>query len=173
MNGTIEFNYYGVSLRYNSDSGKCWRKIESKGWKLITPGTEKGYTCFSAKGRNLKLHRVVAEVFINGGNPLTPQQDVDHIKQADGSHAQDSLSNLRICSRSQNLMNQRIACNNKSGYKGVSLHKPANKWTATISSCGRRKHLGYFTTPEAAALAYNVAASNYFGEFAFLNPIPS
>ena len=169
MNGAIEFNYCEVSLRYNPDSGKCWRKIESKGWKLITPGTEKGYTCFSAKGRNLKLHRVVAEVFINGGNPLTPQQDVDHIKRADGSHAQDSLSNLRICSRSQNLINQTIRSTNTSGYKGVSWHKPVNQWRAQITSCGRHKYLGLFTTPEAAALAYDKAAKGLHGEFANLN----
>ena len=171
MNEITEFTYRGVRLKYNPETGECWKKLRVSGWKLITPGNNGGvYTQLTICGKHCRLHRIIAEVFLNGGKPLTAtQQDVDHIQQADGSHAQDRLSNLRIASRSQNLMNQRIYRNNTSGYKGVYWDKTTGKWAARIMSQGRRKFLGSFTTPEAAALAYDKAAKELHGEFAKLN----
>lgn len=169
MKETTEFNYRGTQFRYNAETGHCWRQWKNGDWVLITPGTLNGYTCLNICGKTCRLHRIIAEAFLNDGKPLTPQQDVDHIEHADGSHAQDSLSNLRIVSRSQNSMNRAINSNSKSGYKGVSWKKTINKWQVKIGSCGRTKHLGYFTTPEAAALAYDKAAKELHGEFAKLN----
>ena len=64
---------------------------------------------------------------------------------------------------------------NTSGYRGVSYYKPTNKWHASIEikQGGKRKaiHLGYFDTPEAAALAYNEAAMRFQGERAVLNAV--
>ena len=168
MKIVTEFTYGGVQLRYNSETGECWRAFQNGVWKLLLP-TSNRYTNLWAGGKDRHLHRIIAEVFLNGGKPLTATQQVDHIKHADGSHAQDRLSNLRIVSRSQNLMNQTIRSTNTSGYKGVSLHKASGKWRADITSCGRCKYLGSFTTPEAAALAYDKAAKVLHGEFAKLN----
>ena len=164
-----EFTYGGVQLRYNPETGECWRKLRVSGWKLITPGNNAVYTAIGICGRLFKFHRIIAEVFLNGGKPLTATQQVDHIQRADGSHAQDRLSNLRIVSSSQNKINQSIRSTNTSGYKGVTLRKTSGKWQAEIMSQGRRKFLGSFTTPEAAALAYDLAAKNLHGEFANLN----
>ena len=169
MQETTEFNYRGTQLRYNSETGQCWKPGNNGEWVLTTPGTNGKYARLGIGTKRVYLHRIVAEVFLNGGKPLTAQQEVDHIQPADGSHAQDRLSNLRIVSHRQNLQNRRINHNNTSGYKGVSLHKPANKWVAQIVSCGRTKYLGLFTTPEAAALAYDNAAKQLHGEFAKLN----
>ena len=168
MNTITEFTYRDVSLKYNPETGECWRAFQNSVWKLLLPA-KNGYTRLWAGNRLYKLHRIIAEVFLNAGKPLTPQQDVDHIQPADGSHAQDRLSNLRIASRSQNLMNQTIRSNNTSGYKGVSWQKTVNQWKAQIVSCGRHKYLGLFATPEAAALAYDKAAKELHGEFAQLN----
>lgn len=41
-----------------------------------------------------------------------------------------------------------------SEYKGVSFHKLRNKWTATITVNGKRKHIGYFRTDLEAHEAY-------------------
>ena len=162
-----EFTYGGVQLRYNPETGECWKRARL-GWVLLIPGTD-GYTRIIIAGKHMTLHRVLAEIFLNMGKPLDAGQMVDHKEPRDGSHAQDRLSNLRIASNSQNLMNRGINRNNKSGYKGVFLHKPTGKWQAQIMSGGRHKYLGYFTTPEAAALAYDKAARELHGEFAKLN----
>ena len=165
------FVYQGVKLAYSPETGMCWRVDGRDGnWKLVTPGTAKGtYTHLGIGGRMWLLHRIVAEVFLNVGKPLTAQQDVDHIQQADGSHYQDRLINLRICSRSENNWNRKLSLNNTSGYKGVSWHKLMGKWRAKILLRGKSQHLGYFQTPEAAAKAYDAAAIYHFGEFALTN----
>ena len=170
MKETTEFNYRGTQLRYNPETGECWRKLSAGGWKLIKPGTEAGVdTRFKICGKLYRLSRIIAEVFLNGGKPLTPKQEAGHIKRADGSHAQDRLSNLRIVSRSQNLTNQSIRSTNTSGYKGVSWQKNAGKWKAQVVSKGKTRYLGLFTTPEAAASAYDEVAKELHGEFARLN----
>ena len=170
MKLVTEFTYMGVNLKYNPETGECWKQWKGVDWVLTTPGTLNGkYTRLVIGTNTLLLHRLVAEVFLNAGKPLTPQQHVDHIEHADGSHAQDRLSNLRIVSRSQNGMNQVISSNNTSGYKGVTWHKRNGKWQARIMTYGRHKYLGLFTTPEAAALAYDRAAKKLHGEFAKLN----
>ena len=172
MNGAIEFSYRGLGLRYNPETGQCWKKPRGM-WKLIKPGMMRGYTVTRVGESQVPLHRIVAEVFLNDGKPLTAKQLVDHKKHIDGTHQQDKLSNLRICSQSENQQNQKLRLHHSSIYKGVSWHRRSGKWQAAIKTSGKLKYLGDFTTQEAAALAYNVAASNYFGEFAFLNPIPS
>lgn len=54
-----------------------------------------------------------------------------------------------------------------SGYKGVNWHKSA--WRAYIAVGGKQRHLGSFTDPWEAALAYNVAARAAWGESAYQN----
>jgi hypothetical protein len=52
--------------------------------------------------------------------------------------------------------------------KGVSQHNrvKAGPFYARIKANGKTVHLGYFSTPEEAAAAYDAAAKNLFGEFA-------
>ena len=40
---------------------------------------------------------------------------------------------------------------------GVYFHKPSGKFRARLNINGKRKHLGYFTTPEEAFQAYKLA----------------
>lgn len=91
--------------------------------------------------------------------------EVDHI---DGNGLNNQRSNLRICTRTQNRQNVGAMKNNKSGYKGVSLHKATNKWLAQIRVDGKHHHLGLFTNPEEASKAYIQACKKYHGEFANL-----
>lgn len=47
----------------------------------------------------------------------------------------------------------------QSGYVGVAYHRHSGKWYASISVQGKRRSLGYYDTPEAAAAAYQAAAA--------------
>jgi hypothetical protein len=78
-------------------------------------------------------------------------------------------SNLRICTKSQNGANtfRRPARKKASKFKGVSTVN--GKWRARIKVNGVQSHLGVFSTPEAAARAYDEAAARIFGEFARTN----
>ena len=163
------FYYLGVPIGYSPTTGVCCKASSDGRWKLVTPGTGYGYTQLKVGDKTLHLHRIVAEIFLNAGQPLRREQQVDHIKSVDGSHAQDKLSNLRICSQSENQRNQQLRWNNVSRYKGVSLIKRYRKWQASIRISGKNKNLGLFHTPEAAAQAYDTAALQHFGEFACTN----
>ena len=76
------------------------------------------------------------------------------------------LSNLRLCTRSQNNANMRP----RVGYKGVRFTR--NGWQAETKIDGKYIYIGRYKTAEEAAIAYNQKTSELFGEFAFNNIIP-
>jgi len=75
-------------------------------------------------------------------------------------------ANLRLATRSENLRNRAVHCNNTSGYRGVRWKPARRKWVANITLNGQQHHLGYHATPEAAHQAYCAAARELHGEFA-------
>lgn len=91
---------------------------------------------------------------------------IDH---ANGDGLDNRRANLRPATNSENSRNRRRRTDNTSGYKGVSLHKRIGRWQAYICADGRQTSLGYFDDPTEAALAYDRAAVQTFGEFARLN----
>lgn len=107
--------------------------------------------------RWIRMHRLITDA--------PDKMEVDHIN---GNGLDNRRSNLRICTHKQNSHNTRKRKDNRSGYKGVGWHTQHNKWRARIVVDGRQKHLGLFDTPEQAAIAYNTAAEQFFGEFAHI-----
>ena len=94
-------------------------------------------------------------------------KEVDHINH---NGLDNRRSNLRICSRSENLRNGRGRRKpHSSKYKGVSWHKRDRKWIPLIKVNGKQTYLGRFGSEEDARDAYDRAAKKYFGEFARLN----
>lgn len=81
-------------------------------------------------------------------------------------------SNLLVCSRQQKeRMRPKSKQKYTSKYKGVSWRKQSNKWNAKIYVEKKHIHLGLFLREEDAALEYNHAAIQYFGEDAYINKI--
>jgi len=80
-------------------------------------------------------------------------------------------SNLRVCTNSQNLMNQRPQKRSKhSKFKGVSYNFRRKKWAAYIDVNRKRTWIGCaFLSEIDAANAYNEAAIKHHGEFCRLN----
>ena len=58
-----------------------------------------------------------------------------------------------------------------SEFKGVSFSKADGKWKAGIEVNGHAMNLGHFDTEGAAALAYNAAAREHFGEMTYQNQV--
>jgi AP2 domain. len=111
---------------------------------------------------NIFMHREIMNTPIG--------MDTDHIN---GEGFDNRKANLRIVTRSQNLMNRAILKNNKTGHKGVFLDNRNRRkykiWQATISFNKKRLELGHFYTKEDAIHAYDEAAKKFHGEFAYKN----
>jgi hypothetical protein len=113
---------------------------------------------FNRGGRrwSVRMHTLIT------GWPL-----VDHIN---GNGLDNRRSNLRPADNSQNTANSRVRSDSRTGLTGVSRRR--NRWAARVGipgSGGQRLFLGVFDTPEEAALAYDRAALEHFGEYARLN----
>ena len=121
----------------------------------------KGHLNVQVDGRLYAAHRLVF-LMHHGWLP----REIDHENRI---KTDNRIGNLRPCSRSQNTGNVGLRSINITGFKGIWFAKHANRWRAAIKVHGVSKHLGYFDTPEAAALAYDKAASVHYGDFAHLN----
>ncbi len=88
--------------------------------------------------------------------------EVDHINR---DRADNRWSNLRACTRSENLANRMAWSRNGLGLKGVG-QLPSGKFKAEIRVNKKTHYLGVFGTAEEAHAAYVSAASVAFGKFA-------
>jgi hypothetical protein len=116
------------------------------------------YAAARIAGRQMFLHRFVLNT--------EPCALVDHRNRI-GLDCRKA--NLRLATASENAFNRKRDARNTSGFKGVSFHAQTQKWRALIKVGEVWHSLGLHVTPEAAALAYDAAAREHFGEFARLN----
>jgi hypothetical protein len=110
------------------------------------------------KRYNLYLHRFLMKV-------TDRKIEVDHSNH-NGLDCQKH--NLRVVTHLQNGRNRR-KLKGFSQHKGVVWNKEHEKWTAGIMVNGEAKFLGGFAFETDAALAYDAAAREHFGEFAHTN----
>lgn len=125
-----------------------------------------GYIVLNKDGKQELLHRYLMK--------CPEGMTVDH---RDGRRYNCKKNNLRLATYSQNNYNtgKKIFLNGTSSkYKGVYYVKGAHrhkKWWAYITVVKKRISLGYYQYEEDAAVAYNIGAMIYHGEFAKLNPL--
>jgi len=97
---------------------------------------------------------------------LTGWSMVDHANR-DG--LDNRRANLRPATRSQNARNRTVRSDSVSGFKGVYWDARAQRWEARIYVAGRGIWLGRFDDLVDAARAYDAAAREHYGEYAWLN----
>lgn len=94
---------------------------------------------------------------------------VDHIN---GNRIDNRKENLRLCSRNENAKNRKLNKSNNTGYKGVSKSRNKyKKWKTIIGVNNKKLTIGTYSSIIDAAIAYNIAAEKYHGNFARLNVI--
>lgn len=111
-----------------------------------------GYRLISYLGRYRYAHRL-AWFAVHGE---MPSGEIDHIN---GNRDDNRIANLRLVTRSQNMMNAAIG-------KGWHWHKKQQRWQALIRVGGERKYLGQFKTEAEAQAAYEKARAELHGRFA-------
>ena len=139
-------------------SNKDFERVNKYKWLL----TDKKYV--RRNNSKLSLHRFILNAPKN--------MQVDHINH---NTLDNRKQNLRLCTQSQNQMNQARHKKTLSKYKGVDLaewkykNKVYQYWRARIQINGKPILLGLFKSEIQAARGYDKAAKELFGEFAFIN----
>lgn len=118
-----------------------------------------GYAVRSSLGMKVLMHR-----FILG----LGAEDREHVDHVNHDKLDNRECNLRRCSNAENTHNQK-AKGGSSRFKGVYWNKAKRKWRAQIKFGGKEHNLGNFSSEEDAAVAYDRAAVEHFGEFACTN----
>lgn len=108
--------------------------------------------------KNIYMHRDILGALAH--------QEVDH---KDRNGLNNTKSNLRLCTKSQNNANIRRR-RPASGFSGVYFDpKCSRPWIARCWVGGRSNHLGCFSDATSAAIARDAFVRDHWGEFAVLN----
>lgn len=135
---------------YDEETGFITRKTtagNSKKGTVIKTDSSAGYYRVLIDGQRYYVHQI-AWVLLHGH---WPKDQIDHI---DNNRKNNAAKNLRVCTASQNCLNQqRARINNKIGMHGV--HKlPSGKYRAQIQIQGVKLNLGLFSNAAEASQAY-------------------
>lgn len=157
-----KFNKYDLSgeygIGYTSNGEEFWfdledyDKIKDYHWCLASEG-------YIRNRYGVGIHRIIM------GMP-DKKYDIDH-KHGRNSRHDNRKQNLRIATRSQNVINVGLKANNTSGCTGVVLNKKLNKWVARITVNGTKIYLGLFDKFDDAVDARKAAEEKYFGEWSY------
>ena len=110
------------------------------------------------------VHRLVGLHFVPNPENLPC---IDHI---DRNKTNNSISNLRWISKSNNCRNIAKKQNTSSKYMGVCFRKARGKYVATIRINDKQKHIGYYETEDDAGKAFdNYVKEHNLSEFYDLN----
>jgi hypothetical protein len=171
-----EEDYIKENLWYDPETGYLWWSIRGVGRQFDKPlghVDKDGYICVFinkfGKPWQPKAHRLAWFLYYGAW----PENQIDH---TNGIKNDNRISNLRQATSAENNVNkskQKLykgqPCSSQ--YKGVYWDRGGKKWRVGIRVNRRLILLGYLDNEEEAALAYNKAALEYFGEFAKINII--
>lgn len=148
------------AVSYDPETG-LFTWSNSRGGRVITGrragrSHNDGYWRINVFGHEYLAHRIAWLISFGSW----PENQIDHIN---GIRDDNRLINLREATSGQNAKNVCVRRNNTSGFKGVSIKR--DRWLAQIQVNGKKKHLGYFSSKEAAVTAYASAAEKLFGQF--------
>ncbi len=139
--------------------------IDVEDYDLISPWN----WCLFEQVRQGRLHGpyAIRRTPPGGGTTLMHKliTGFDSTDHQDHDGLNNRRSNLRDGARNQ--QNVRMHLSGSSRFKGVT--RRPHGWVAQLGHRGKNYYLGFFSDEEDAALAYDAAAWQMFGEYACLN----
>ena len=148
-------------LSYVSDTGEFFWKVDRTGGVKAGDRAgsigQDGYVYIKLLGRRYSAHRL-AYLITHGAI----SGDIDHIDRDRGNNR---ISNLRVCTKSENQRNRSRCKNGTSGRKGVTWNKSVGRWQAQSKINGKSHYLGVFDSADEAANAYAIFCKEKHGEF--------
>jgi len=161
---TVTNEYFTIKTKVDRAIYKQFELYLYNWYAQYVCGTMKIYT-YVKKGKRTKflyLHRLITACPKN--------KVVDHI---DGDGLNNTLKNLRICSRSKNCLNKGRSKTKEysSKYLGVSWDGriESKPWRAHCSHNNKSLNLGYFASEKEAARVRDQKVLKLRGKFARLN----
>jgi len=144
QNSTLSLELLNELFYYKD--GNLYRKKSTQknvivGSKVGTINTL-GYLAISIKGKTYLVHRLI--YWLSHG--YLPKY-IDHI---DGNRANNLLENLREATNQENLFNQKLRKNSRSGIKNVRWDARLKKWSVRFTVNYKAKHIGVYSSLEKA-----------------------
>jgi hypothetical protein len=163
----IRIKLKGWDIVVLPEEGKVLGRLRKDGTRkeIFTHKDKDGYykgnsQCYPEEMR----HRLIWFV-VNG--PIPEGLEINHKNKIPGD---DRIQNLELVSRTENSRYTRLLkATNTSGFRGSFYHKRTEKWYSKIKVDKKAIFLGYFSSVEEAARAYDKAALQYHGKYAVLN----
>lgn len=152
---TIDFVLLDLTKGYQAKlDPEDYEQAKMLNWQCQV-GKYTQYAWSGCRPNRIGLHRFIMKP--------SPDMCVDHIN---GDGLDNRRCNLRICTHAQNMINVRRKPRNL--MRGV-FQKTKTTYYSLISDNGKPKYLGSYRSELDAAIAYNMAAKELYGEFAILN----
>lgn len=160
-----------IKKLFDYKDGYLYRKFTSRGnpTMIKCDNTSKNrYLMTSINGIPYLTHRLIF-LWYYGYLP----DMIDHIDRDKRNNRIENLRESTLSGNNTNKVKVKLINGDKpsSQYKGVSWESDRKKWRVRIMKDGRRIDLGRFINEIDAANAYNNAAIDLHGEFAYLNII--
>jgi hypothetical protein len=152
-------------LLYDPETGHFTWRISRKGTKGVgkRAGVATGPKSHQVVSIGIDYSRLIAHrlawLYMTGEWPTLT---IDHINH---NQLDNRWCNLRLATQTQNNANTPLRRHNTSGFKGVSWHKKSGRWRASLTFRRKHYHLGFFSDPKNAYVAYCAKARELHGEF--------
>ena len=142
-------------LSYDPDTGEFrWKVRTSRRTNIgdVAGSLSKyGYNCIMIKKKHYFAHRL-ALLYTTGSYP---KHEIDHIN---GNRVDNRINNICEVTRRENQCNRK---SHRAGrLQGTSYVNRNQRWVAQIQIDGKHKHLGYFSSEEAAHHTYLIWKHN-------------
>jgi len=130
----------------------CGKVFNSKTGRKIKPGFAGKYQIVGLSKAGIKKKYTIHSLIMQTFKDYIPEEGkvIDHI---DSNPLNNNIDNLRVLTIRENVIRSQYFKNKKSGLP-MGVYKYKGKFAARFCGSEKRIHLGTFSTPEEASIAY-------------------